>query len=73
MAKRKPKLPLTEAEWRKVFVARCKSKEGRERTEEERKLLNRAYKEDPKRYGAMEADVFNATVPFGSNVRWGKR
>lgn len=70
--KRARKPPLTEAEWAIVFRARCKSKEGRGDTitKEERKLVDRAYKEDPDRYGAMDADVFNATVPFGSNVRW---
>lgn len=68
-AKRKPR-KLTEAEWKKVFVGRCKSKRGEPVTAEERKLINLAFDSDLERYTDMEADVFNATVPFGSNVRW---
>jgi hypothetical protein len=67
MAKRKK---LTEAEWAKVFAARCKSKQGQAVTPEERKLLDAAYETDPKRYGALDADVFDATVPFGSHARY---
>jgi hypothetical protein len=60
---------LTEGEWRKVFAARCKSKQGQELSKEERNLVDAAYKADGQRYGAMDIDVFNATVPFGSTVR----
>lgn len=68
-SRRKPK-KLTKDEWSKVFTARCKSKQGQSLTKEERELVDRAWNTDKKRYSAMEADVFNATVPFGSNVRW---
>ena len=61
---------LTEKEWQAVFAARCKSKQGRGLTPAEQALVNRAFAEDEDRYGDMERDVFNATVPFGSNVRW---
>jgi hypothetical protein len=61
---------LTEDEWRKVFHLRCRSKQGQELSKEDRALVDAAYNEDPERYGAMEPDVFDATVPFGSTVRW---
>lgn len=70
MGKRKRK--LTDEEWRQVFAIRCRSKEGRPISKEERSLCDAAFKSDESRYGEMEADVFNATVPFGSNVRWRK-
>jgi len=57
---------LTEAQWYKVFKLRCESKRGIELSSEERKLVDVAYKEDSKRYAAMEPDIFDATVPFGS-------
>jgi len=60
---------LTEAEWREVFRLRCKSKSGGELSRPEHALVNRAYDEDPDRYGDTEIDVFNATVPFGSSAR----
>lgn len=61
---------LTEAEWRLVFTYRCKSKRGETITKDERALVGRAYREDEKRYAAMDPDVFDATVPFGSTARW---
>lgn len=64
------KRKLTEDEWRRVFQFRCKSKRGETLSKEERKLVDEAYASDKKRYGKMEPDVFDATVPFGSNVRW---
>lgn len=60
---------LTEAEWRLVFRLRCKSKQGGKLSKQELTLVDSAYKEDEDRYGDMEVDVFNATVPFGSDVR----
>lgn len=68
MAKRKAKVKLTEQEWQEVFRARCRSKEGRS-SQADHDLCTRAYEEDEERYGAMNGDVFDATVPFGSNVR----
>ena len=66
------KRALTEAEWDLVFRARCKSKQGQPLTAEEQALVNVAYTTDVKRYGAMEREVFNATVPFGSSAEWKK-
>jgi len=60
---------LTENDWIKVFAARCQSKQGRAISKEERALLDAAYKSDKDRYAAMNKDIFNATVPFGSTVR----
>ena len=60
---------LTEHEWEEVFRARCLSKRGQRLTEAEQAWLDRAFREDPKRYSALDARVFNATVPFGSAKR----
>lgn len=60
MIRRTPRRALTEADWQAVFRARCKSKQGQGLTPEER-------------YGAMEPGIFDATVPFGSTSRWGRR
>jgi hypothetical protein len=62
-------IKLSEADWAEVFKLRCRSKEGRELSKAERRLVDRAWKEDPKRYKETEADVFDATVPFGSTAR----
>jgi hypothetical protein len=69
MARRKAKAKLTEREWEEVFRARCRSKEGRS-SQADHELCTRAYEEDEARYGAMQGDVFDATVPAGSTVRW---
>jgi len=66
MARRKK---LSGAEWSHVFQLRCKSKSGGTLSASERALVEAAYQEDETRYGDMEIDVFNATVPFGSSVR----
>lgn len=68
MARRK-KHPLTEDEWRLVFEARCRSKQGIPLSADVRALCERAYSLDPERYSAMNADVFEATRPFGSSAR----
>jgi hypothetical protein len=60
---------MTDSEWSEVFKTRCRSKRGEHLTKEELLLIDRAYASDPKRYASMEADVFDATVPFGSTVR----
>lgn len=70
MAHRKKQLPLTEEEWRRVFRARCQSKQGQRVSDEDRALLDRAFNTDEERYAAMTGDVFDATVPFGSSARW---
>ena len=66
MPKRKQ---LSDDDWAKVFASRCQTKQGRPISQAEQALVDTAYKSDRKRYSAMEKDVFNATVPFGSNVR----
>ncbi len=68
MARRKKK--LTEEEWQRVFKIRCRSKQGLQIAKEDQSLTDRAYESDQERYAAMEADVFDATVPFGSSARW---
>lgn len=68
MAKRRT--GLTESDWAAVFRARCSSKQGQALSREQRALVDAAYAEDPERYAALEPDVFNATVPFGSAARW---
>lgn len=69
MARRKP-APLSDSDWQKVFRARCQSKQGRPISDAEQALVDAAYKSDRRRYAAMDKDVFNATVPFGSTARW---
>lgn len=69
----KKKRVLSEAEWSRVFHLRCQGKQGRAITPEERALVDAAFEADPKRYAELESEVFNATVPFGSNVRYGDR
>ncbi len=61
---------LTDADWEEVFRLRCKSKQGKRLTDDERTLVDVAYKEDEERYAALEPDVFDSTVPFGSHARW---
>lgn len=64
----KKKTPLTDAEWRRLFTVRCKSKRGQAITDDESALIDRAFASDPKRYGNMDPDVFNETVPAGSTA-----
>lgn len=64
------KTKLTEQEWRRVFELRCRLKRGESLSSEERALTDAAFAEDVDRYSAMEGAVFDATVPFGSSVRW---
>ena len=61
--------PLTAAEWRRVFDLRCRSKRGERISAADQALVEAAFQEDPDRYGRMEDDVFDATVPFGSAAR----
>lgn len=62
--------PLTEAEWERVFMARCRSKRGCRLTDDEQGLIEQAWVADRRRYRAMAQDVFDATVPFGSTRKW---
>lgn len=68
----KPK-PISEMEWERVFRIRCASKEGRGMSEDDRALITRAYEADPKRYASMNDDIFDATVPIGSNAKAPRR
>jgi len=61
---------LTEEQWRTVFELRCRSKRGQRLAAVEQALVDAAYRQNRRRYGAMEADVFDATVPFGSQARY---
>ena len=65
----KRKRKLTDESWHKVFEIRCRSKRGLPVTPAELGLCGRALNENPERYKAMGADVFDATVPFGSNAK----
>jgi hypothetical protein len=67
--KKKVRPPLTEAEWQVVFKGRCDSKRGIQSSPEVQTLIERAFRENRERYGKMDVDVFNETVPFGSTVR----
>lgn len=69
---RKAMFKLSEADWVKVFEARCLSKRGLPLSVEQRALVDAAFVSDLKRYTELDDDVFNATVPFGSNVRRSK-
>lgn len=60
---------ITEQQWHEIFLIRCRSKRGQGISAVEQKLCTRAWKEDPDRYEDVEVEVFNATVPFGSNVK----
>lgn len=66
----KKKAPLTEMEWQQVFRHRCQSKQGQRLLPDEQALVERAYKENPERYAALDGEVFDATIPFGSTVTW---
>jgi len=64
-----PMSKLTELEWLAVFRVRCKSKQGQTLSIADHALIDRAFVEDRKRYAAMDADVFDATVPVGSTAK----
>ena len=60
---------LTEGSWRKVFLIRCRSKQGQLISPSELGLCVRAMHEDSQRYKTMNSDVFDATIPFGSTAK----
>lgn len=60
---------MTDDQWRDVFRLRCRAKRGETLDRAGHELLRRALREDPERYSALDADVFDATVPFGSGAR----
>lgn len=55
-----------------MFDIRCATKQGQAVSDADRQLVERAWASDSARYAAMNADVFNATVPVGSNARYQK-
>lgn len=65
MAKQKKK-PLTESDWDRVFKLRCRSKRGEYISPEDFEFMQRAWKSDKKRYGELDAKVFEATKPYGA-------
>lgn len=52
---------------RRLFDIRCRSKEGRAVSDEERRFYSMCFDKWPEEYKAMEKDVFDATKPFGSS------
>lgn len=60
---------LTDENWRNVFSIRCRSKQGHPITPVVQSLCMQAIREDSIRYETMSADVFDATVPFGSTTK----
>ena len=61
-------IPSTEDQ-RRAIAIRMASKRGQYVSSEDMKFCTRLWKKYPDWYASTEADVFNATVPFGSNVR----
>ena len=51
-----------------MFQLRCRTKQGQDIAKEDLALVAAAFRDDLERYSAMEVDVFNATVPFGSTM-----
>jgi hypothetical protein len=60
---------ISEAEWQHVFSIRCRAKRGSAISSRELAFCEKARDQDPDRYRAMEAAVFNATVPAGSTAK----
>lgn len=58
--------PLTEREWAMVFELRCQSKRGARLRDEDMAFLRRAHGADTARYNALDAEVRQATAPFGA-------
>ena len=69
MPRRVKSKKLTDEQWSRVYQLRCRAKQGQHLAPDDLAFLEVAFKEDGTRYGAMDVDVFNATVPFGSAVR----
>lgn len=60
---------LNEADWARVFLLRCRSKQGHTLSDAEQALVRRAWHEDKQRYAAEANDVFQTTAPFGSLIK----
>ena len=54
---------------RRCFRVRCRSKRGERLSSEDIEFVARMFDTYPDWYTALEVNVFNATVPYGSNVR----
>lgn len=54
---------------RRCFRIRCRSKRGETMSREDSKFCTQMYKKFTEWYGAIEANIFNATVPFGSQAK----
>lgn len=52
----------------RCFEIRCRSKEGKHVSEDEHRFCEKMWKEFPEWYSKQEREVFNATVPVGSNA-----
>lgn len=64
---------LTESDWARVLRIRIKSKRGESLSDEDRTLITAAHKSDPNRYKAFDREIFEATLPAGSSVKWRER
>lgn len=64
---------LTASEWRRISDYRIRGKRGEYLSPEELHLCERAMREDLTRYNEIGNDAFDATVPFGSNVKAKRR
>lgn len=63
---------LSDADWKEVFRLRCKSKRGDGLSRRELAFCERALREDPERYSALDEEVFYATRPAVSVAEWRK-
>lgn len=61
-------MALTDTEWSQIFELRCRAKRGERLQREEQRLVEKAFKENPTRYAAMNDGIFEATKPFGTKV-----
>jgi len=60
---------LTELEWERVFEIRCQAKRGAMMSEADRRLIEQAHREDPRRYADMSTRIFEATHPMPPEAR----
>ena len=64
MSEPKMKMP-PDADARRCFRLRCQSKRGVNLAQEDSDFNHQMYKKFTAWYSATEANVFNATIPFG--------
>ena len=53
----------------RCFKLRCQSKRSQSMSEDDSKFVHQMYKKFPAWYSATEANVFNATIPYGGGGR----